>query len=99
MVLGKEKVVLTAHALMNVNPFTIAVPQAALDDLQMRLAQTRWPDEIPGSGWSYGSNLAYMKEVVSYWQTTFDWRREGQQLTRLAHFCTLIHGMGLPIVY
>lgn len=99
MVLEKEKVVLTAHSLMNVNPFTIAVPQAALDDLQMRLAQTRWPDEIPGSGWSYGSNLAYMKEVVSYWQTTFDWRRQEQQLNRLAHFRTMIHGMGIHFVH
>jgi len=54
---------------MNVDPFTIAVPQTDLDDLQQRLAQTRWPDELPGSGWDTGSNLTYMKELVSYWHT------------------------------
>ena len=35
-------------------PFSIAVPQAAVDDLKERLANTRWPDETPGEGWSRG---------------------------------------------
>lgn len=35
---------------MNIQPFTIAIPQTALDDLHQRLTQTRWPDEIPDSG-------------------------------------------------
>jgi hypothetical protein len=30
-------------------PFTIAVPDAVLDDLRDRLARTRWPDQIPGT--------------------------------------------------
>ena len=43
-------------------PFVIAVPEAVLDDVQQRLALTRWPDEISGTGWQYGSHLAYIKE-------------------------------------
>ena len=34
-------------------PFTIAVPEEVLSDLRQRLAATRWPDELPGSGWLY----------------------------------------------
>jgi pimeloyl-ACP methyl ester carboxylesterase len=30
-----------------ITPFRIDVPQADLDDLQRRLAATRWPDELP----------------------------------------------------
>ncbi len=45
-------------------PFVIAVPDLVLNDLQQRLALTRWPDEVPGSGWQYGSNLSYLKELV-----------------------------------
>ena len=55
-------------------PFVIAVPDAVLNDVQQRLALTRWPDEIPGVGWQYGSNLAYVKELVHYWQHQYDWR-------------------------
>jgi hypothetical protein len=32
-------------------PFQINIPQAVLDDLQRRLAHTRWPDEIEGASW------------------------------------------------
>lgn len=84
---------------MNVQPFTIAVPQTALDDLHQRLAQTRWPDEIPGSGWDYGSNLTYMKDLVSYWQTTFDWRSQERVLNTFAHFRTTVDGMGIHFIH
>jgi hypothetical protein len=39
---------------MTIQPFTIAIPQADLDDLRARLARTRWPEELPGVGWSRG---------------------------------------------
>jgi microsomal epoxide hydrolase len=57
-----------------VQPFTIHVPDEVLADLRERLARTRWPGEIPGAAWDYGSNLAYLKELVDYWRTQFDWR-------------------------
>ena len=45
---------------MEVRPFTIHVPDDVLDDLRRRLGHTRFPDEIPGAGWDYGSNLDYL---------------------------------------
>ena len=39
-------------------PFAIHVPDDVLDDLRARLERVRWPDEIPGAGWRYGSDLA-----------------------------------------
>ena len=36
---------------MSIQPFTINIPQATLDDLHERLAHTCWPDEAEGSGW------------------------------------------------
>ena len=62
-------------------PFVMAVPEALLNDLQQRLALTRWPDEIPGSGWLYGANLAYVKELVRYWQHQYDWRAQSVSST------------------
>ena len=61
---------------MSVNPFTINVSDSVLEDLQKRLSLTRWPDEIPGSGWGYGTNLDYLKELVTYWQNEFDWKTQ-----------------------
>ena len=49
-------------------PFTIHVADDVLADLRARLDRARWPDEMPGAGWRYGSDLAYMKELVAYWR-------------------------------
>lgn len=59
---------------MSSQPFKIQIAQTVLDDLQERLARTRWPDEVEGAHWDYGTNLAYLKELVDYWRTGFDWR-------------------------
>ncbi len=57
---------------MSIHPFQIKVPEQVLTDLRVRLERTRWPDEIIGSGWDFGTNLSYMKELVNYWLNTFD---------------------------
>ena len=58
---------------MSIQPFTINIPQADLDDLRDRLARTRWPEELPGVGWSRGVPLDYLKGLAEY-----RWHREGE---------------------
>ena len=50
---------------MDVQPFSIQTPDSSLTDLRNRLTNTRWPDEIDNSAWSYGASLGYMKEIGS----------------------------------
>ena len=40
-------------------PFTVHVADDVLAELRSRLERARFPDEVPGSGWKYGSDLAY----------------------------------------
>ena len=84
---------------MDVRPFEIAVDQAVLDDLQARLNLTRWPDEVAGSGWDYGSNLAYMKELVEYWRTGFDWRAQERQLNAFNHSQSRVDGLDIHFIH
>lgn len=51
---------------MEISPYTVAVPDHVLADLNNRLTNTRWPDAIPNAGWGYGTNLDYMRELVAY---------------------------------
>ena len=62
----------TAPSSDAITPFRINVPGATLRDLKERLAKTRFPSEIDQSGWDYGTNLAYLRELVTYWRTTFN---------------------------
>ena len=79
-------------------PFTIAVSDAALDDLRHRLGQTRWPDEMPGTGWEYGSNLDYIKELVEYWRTGFDWREQEKKLNAFHHYKSEVDGLSIHFI-
>ena len=80
-------------------PYRIAVPNAVLNDLKERLARTRLPSEIDNSGWDYGTNLAYLKELVTYWRTTFNWREQERRLNQLPQFTTAIDGIPIHFVH
>ena len=84
---------------MTLQPFRIDLPDSVLEDLKTRLARTRWPDEIPGAGWDYGSNPGYIKELVEYWRTSYDWRAQERMLNSFAQFTTQIDGLGVHFVH
>jgi epoxide hydrolase len=84
---------------MNVQPFTINVPQEVLDDLQKRLARTRWTAEVEDVGWDYGTNVGYMKELVDYWQHKYDWRKHEAELNHFAHFKAEVDGVGIHFIH
>lgn len=84
---------------MNVQPFKVHIPEATLQDLRERLAHTRWPDEIPNTGWEYGTNLAYLKDLVQYWQTQFDWRAQEKMINQFAHFRADFDGFNIHFIH
>jgi pimeloyl-ACP methyl ester carboxylesterase len=65
-----------------VEPFTVAIPQASLEDLRLRLERTRWPDGGAGA-WQDGTDLAYLEDVVAYWRDVYDWRRAEARLNAI----------------
>ena len=82
-----------------VRPFTIRVDQTVLEDLDRRLALTRYPNRIEDSNWAYGTDLGYLKELVKYWRTEYDWRAQEKALNRWSHFKTNIEGMDLHFIH
>jgi pimeloyl-ACP methyl ester carboxylesterase len=78
-----------------IRSFRIDIPQADLDDLKLRLRHTRWPSELPGTGWSRGVPLDYLKALVAYWADGFDWRAQEAQLNDVPQFMTTIDGQGI----
>jgi hypothetical protein len=61
---------------------TLNIPEPAIADLRERLARTRLPDQAPGPAWAYGTDLEYMRQLLEYWQTDFDWRAQEARLMR-----------------
>jgi epoxide hydrolase len=82
-----------------IRPFTLDVPQTQLDDLSARLAGTRWPDELPGVGWSRGVPVGYLKELAGHWRTRFDWRAQEAAINRYPQHVATVDGQNIHFLH
>lgn len=82
-----------------IRPFRIAVPQADIEDLNDRLARTRWSPSLPGRDWDKGVPVSYLKELAEYWRTEFDWRAQEAALNEFPQFITEIDGMDVHFLH
>ncbi|WP_199444123.1 epoxide hydrolase family protein [Umezawaea beigongshangensis] len=83
----------------SIEPFHVGFPQADLDDLADRLARTRWPDEVPGLGWSHGAPVSRVRPLAEHWRTTFDWRAQERELNAFPQFTTEIDGQNVHFLH
>jgi pimeloyl-ACP methyl ester carboxylesterase len=86
-------------AIHRPEPFTLQTTAAALEDLRARLRATRWPDAPEDAGWSLGTDLSYLRELVAYWADGFDWPAQEARLARLPHFRVRLGGLGIHYLH
>ncbi len=84
---------------MTPRPFTIRISDDVLADLRGRLDRVRWPDEIPGDDWRFGTSLGYMKELVAYWRERYDWRAHEARLNELPQFTVSLGDIDLHFIH
>jgi pimeloyl-ACP methyl ester carboxylesterase len=95
-----------------IRPFRIEIQQADLDDLQDRLARTRWANELAPEqiddgprnspvtpGWEYGVPLEYVKRLVGYWRDGYDWRAWQAKINSYPQFTTEIDGQRIHFLH
>ena len=74
---GGQREAAGQQELSLVQPFSINVDDSVLEDLERRLAQTRFPDQPEGVGWEYGTDLGERQDIVEDWRGAWGWRRQG----------------------
>lgn len=84
---------------MKIEPYQLRIEQESIDDLKRRLGATRWPDEIADSGWAYGSNLRYIKELADYWVNRFDWRAAEAKINSFHNFIADVDGTKIHFIH
>jgi epoxide hydrolase len=82
-----------------ITQYTLDVQQDRLDDLERRLAGTRWPQELPGVGWDYGMPLDYLRGLVDHWRTGYNWRAQEARINALPNFTTTIDGQRVHFIH
>src|SRR5215469_1875613 len=80
-------------------PFTVQASPEALGDLRARLRATRWPDAPEDAGWSLGTDLAYLRDLVAYWADGFDWAAQEKALSEFPRFRARLDGLGIHYVH
>ncbi len=80
-------------------PFTIAVPDSTLEDLQYRLSHTRFPRDFGNQNWEYGTNLEYLKQLIDYWRSAYDWRSHEREMNSFANYKTEIEGIPIHFIH
>ncbi len=84
---------------MQKEKFTVSIPEQTLTDLRDRLARTRFAPEFANAQWDYGTNGAYLKELIEYWRDTFDWRKVEREINSYAHYKTNIDGIPIHFIH
>ncbi|MBV8979421.1 MAG: epoxide hydrolase [Acidimicrobiia bacterium] len=82
-----------------IDQFHVRVGDDVLEDLAGRLAATRFPDQIEGTGWEYGIPTGYVRELVEYWRDGYDWRAQEERLNQFDQFRTTIDGQSIHFIH
>lgn len=82
-----------------IKPFKADIPDSVLEDLRRRLAETKWPDQLPGTTWEYGADIGKVRELAAYWQKDYDWRSQEARINRFEQFTTEIDGQTIHFIH
>jgi pimeloyl-ACP methyl ester carboxylesterase len=75
----------------------IHVSDETLADLRQRLALTRLPADTGNEDGHYGVRATYLRELVEYWRTGYDWRKAEAQINAYEHHHVRVGGV--PVHY
>ncbi|MEP6730115.1 MAG: epoxide hydrolase family protein [bacterium] len=84
---------------LHVTPFSIHVEAEILSDLRARIRNTRWPDSAPGGAWEQGTDLEYLRQLLTYWADGFDWRSQERALNAAHQFRADVDGVQIHFVH
>jgi epoxide hydrolase len=82
-----------------IGPFKLHVPDSVLADLERRLAETKWPDSLPGTDWEYGADVKQVRDLAAYWQKQYNWRAQEAWINQFDQNTTEIDGQQIHFIH
>lgn len=84
---------------MPAESFTVAIPEQELEELQFRLRQARWADDLGNADWRYGVERGWLEDMVRYWADDYDWRTVETDINRLQNFKAIVDEVPIHFVH
>ncbi|XP_025074005.1 LOW QUALITY PROTEIN: juvenile hormone epoxide hydrolase 1-like [Pogonomyrmex barbatus] len=90
---GPEK---NKGASKEVRPYVIKVTKSIIDDLKERLTKRReFVAPLEDTAWTYGISTTYLKDVLDYWATKYNWTEREALLNKYPQYMTNIQGLDI----
>jgi len=86
----------------DIQPFTIRANETLLQRLKSKLDLAEFPDQLSDvdlKDWSYGIPLEYVRELVDYWQHSYDWRTQEIYLNKFSHNKVTIDNLNIHFIH
>ncbi|XP_011879720.1 PREDICTED: juvenile hormone epoxide hydrolase 1-like [Vollenhovia emeryi] len=79
-----------------VRPFVIKVTKSVIDDLNERILKRReFVEPLEDAAWTYGISTTYLKDVLEYWRTKYNWTEREALLNKYPQYMTNIQGLDI----
>jgi len=81
------------------NNFVIDVPEDVIQKIYTRVKEYPWHEMPDDGGWSYGTNLDYMKDFCDYWINKFNWREQERKINKFHHYTSLVDDINIHFIH
>ena len=85
--------------MFELTPYNVDIADSDLASLKSKLELTRLPEAETVDDWTQGVPLDYIREVKSYWQNEYDWRRCESRINQHKQFTTEVFGLDIHFMH
>ena len=80
-------------------PFTVAVPDEAIEDLHRRIDNTRFAPDFANEDWRFGMNGEYLQSFLHSWRHEYDWRETEGRINSFNNYQVDFEGVPLHFIH
>ena len=83
---------------MDINAFEINFTDVEIQNVKSKVASFPWHEMPKDGGWSFGTNIDYMKNLADYWTKEYDWKSQEARLNQFPNYKTKVDDLDIHFI-
>ena len=83
---------------MDINAFEINFSDVEIQNVKTKVASFPWHEMPKDGGWSFGTNIDYMKNLADYWTREYDWKSQEVRLNQFPNYKTKVDDLDIHFI-
>ena len=84
---------------MKIDPFKISYPKQRIVEIKEKVEMFPWHEMPKEGGWSFGTNIDYMKNLADYWTKKYDWESQEFRLNQQPNYITKVDDIDIHFIF